>query len=92
MVTFDPFNLSFNVTLGVLLPEVTVTLASSIASIVFLTSTIAIALSQFIGLAPFSQISYSTWYVPLGVVAPIVMVPSVFNVKPAGTFTPVRLT
>ena len=57
-----------------------------------LTTTVTLAWSQFTGLAPTSQISYTTVYVPDGVFGLTVIVPSGFNVKPAGTLTPVNVT
>ena len=45
-----------------------------------------------IGLAPTSQISYTTVYVPLGVFGSTVIVPSGFNVNSVGTVTPVKVT
>ena len=58
----------------------------------FSTTTVTVAWSQFAGVAPTSQISYTTVYVPDGVFAFTVIVPSAFNVNPAGTVTPVKVT
>ena len=84
----------FATTLGVVSPLLTgvPVKSSSIASITFSTSTVAVAVSQLIGFAPISQISYTTVYVPDGVFGLIVIVPSAFKVSSAGTVTPVSVT
>ena len=56
------------------------------------TTTVAVAVSQFTGVAPFSQIWYTKVYVPLGVFGFTVIVPSAFKVSSAGTVTPVNVT
>ncbi len=56
------------------------------------TATVVVAVSQFAGTAPFSQILYTTVYVPDGVFGITVIVPSTFSVKPVGTVTLPKVT
>src|SRR5699024_7780480 len=62
VLTRFPFKVSFVITL----PPVEA-VVSSLATIPLLTTTVAIAVSQFAGFAPTSQIVYVIVYVPLGV-------------------------
>ena len=60
ITTAAPSNVSFNTTLGVLSPAVIAVGVSFTASITLATTTVAVAVSQFAGVAPFSHIWYTT--------------------------------
>ena len=97
MITSDatngkPFKVSLANTVGTVAPVVpfTVVGASFTASMV-VTTTFVVAVSHTVGLATW-QIVYVTGYVPAGVPAGTVTVPSGFNTNPAGNTPEVKIT